>query len=102
MPAGAAATRRPATGAPDPPVAAAGRYGASARIPSAWLYAANDRFFDAALSRKMFDAYVAAGGGAEYVALAAFGSDGHRVFTSADGLALWQPPVEKFLAAVVQ
>ena len=48
----------------------------------------------------MFDAYVGAGGRAEYVALAAFGSDGHRVFTSADVLALWQPLVEKFLAAV--
>ena len=92
----------PAAGncAPERLVAAAGRYGATTRIPSAWLYAANDRFFDAALSRKMFDAYVGAGGRAEYVALAAFGSDGHRVFTSADGLALWQPPVEKFLAAV--
>jgi dienelactone hydrolase len=92
----------PAAGncAPERLVAAAGRYGATARIPSAWLYAANDRFFDAALSRKMFDAYVGAGGRAEYVALAAFGGDGHRVFTSADGRDLWQPPVEKFLAAV--
>ena len=48
----------------------------------------------------MFEAYVGAGGRAEYVALSAFGSDGHRLFTSADGRALWQPPVEKFLAAV--
>jgi dienelactone hydrolase len=92
----------PAVGncAPERLIAAAGRYGATARIPSAWVYAANDRFFDAALSRKMFDAYVGAGGRAEYVALAAFGSDGHRVFPAADGRALWQPPVEKFLAAV--
>jgi hypothetical protein len=86
--------------APERLIAAAGRYGATARIPSAWLYAANDRFFDTALSRKMFDAYVGAGGRAEYVALAEFGSDGHRVFPAADGRALWQPPVEKFLAAV--
>jgi len=94
----------PAAGncAPERLVAAAGRYGATARIPSAWLYAANDRFFDAELSRKMFDAYVGAGGRAEYVALPAFGSDGHRVFPAAEGRVLWQPPVEKFLAPLKQ
>ena len=81
-------------------VAAAGRYGATSRIPSLWLYAANDSFFGPELSRKMFDAFVRAGGRAEYVALPAFGSDGHRLFGAADGRALWQPPVEKFLAAI--
>jgi dienelactone hydrolase len=81
-------------------IVAAGRYGATARIPTAWVYAANDRFFDAALSRKMFDAYVAAGGRGEYIALPAFGSDGHRVFPEAGGRALWQPPVDKFLAGL--
>ena len=57
-------------------------------------------FFGPELSRKMFDAFVRAGGRAEYVALPAFGSDGHRLFGAADGRALWQPPVEKFLATV--
>ena len=79
-------------------VAAAGRYGATARIPSVWLYSANDRFFGPDLSRAMFDAYVGAGGRAEYVSLPAFGTDGHRIFRAADARALWQPSVEKFLA----
>jgi len=83
---------------PERLVAAAGRYGATARIPSAWLYSANDRFFGPDLSRAMFDAYVGAGGRAEYVSLPAFGADGHRVFPAVDGRALWQPAVEKFLA----
>jgi dienelactone hydrolase len=82
--------------APQRLVEAAGRYGATARIPSLWLYAANDKFFAPELSRKMFDAYVHAGGKAEYVALPAFHADGHRVFP--DGRALWQQPVETFLA----
>jgi dienelactone hydrolase len=83
-------------------VEAAARYGATARIPSLWLYAANDSFFGPDLARKMFNAYVRAGAKAEYVALPAFGSDGHRLFGAPDGRALWQPPVEKFLAEVKQ
>jgi dienelactone hydrolase len=83
--------------APPHLVAAAGRYGSTARIPTLWLYAANDSFFAPDLARKMFDAFVRAGGRAEFVALPAFGSDGHQVFGAADGRALWQPPVEKFL-----
>jgi dienelactone hydrolase len=86
--------------APDRLVEAAARYGATARAPSLWLYPANDLFFSPELSRKMFDAYVGAGGRAQYVALPAFGKDGHRVFGAADGRALWQPPVETFLATV--
>src|SRR5262245_20484787 len=83
-------------------IEAAARYGATARIPSLWLYAENDAFFGADLSRKMFDAYVGAGAKAEYVALPAFGSDGHRVFGASDAGALWQPPVGKFLATFKQ
>jgi len=88
--------------APKRLVAAAGRYGATARVPSLWLYSANDSFFGPELGREMFDAFVDAGGRAEYVALPAFGRDGHRVFAAADGRALWQPPVEKFLAKLKQ
>ena len=86
--------------APQRLVGAAARYGSTARIPTLWLYAANDSFFAPALARKMSEAFVRAGGQAEYVALPAFGSDGHRVFRSADGRALWQPPVEAFLGTL--
>jgi dienelactone hydrolase len=83
-------------------IEAAARYGATTHIPSLWLYAENDSFFGPDVARKMFDAYVRAGAKAEYVALPAFGSDGHRLFGAIDGRALWQPPVEKFLAAFKQ
>jgi dienelactone hydrolase len=88
--------------APQRLVAAAGRYGSTARIPTLWLYAANDSFFAPDLARKMFDAFVRAGGRAEFVALPAFGSDGHQLFGASDGRALWQPPVEKFLDALAR
>jgi hypothetical protein len=65
-----------------------------------WLYAANDSFFGPDLARKMSDAFVRAGGRAEYVALQAFGRDGHGVFRSTDARALWQPPVEAFLGTL--
>jgi dienelactone hydrolase len=86
--------------APQRLVDAAARDGSTARIPTLWLYAANDSFFAPALARKMSEAFVRAGGRAEYVALPAFGSDGHRVFRSADARALWQPPVEAFLGTL--
>jgi dienelactone hydrolase len=78
-------------------VEAAGRYGSTARIRSLWLYSENDKFFAPQLSRSMFDAYVRGGAPAQYVALPAFGDDGHRIFGAAAGRALWQPPVEEFL-----
>jgi dienelactone hydrolase len=79
-------------------VEAAGRYGATAHGRSLWLYAENDKLFGPQLSRSMFDAYVHGGAPAQYVLLPPFGSDGHRVFPAAAGRALWQAPVEEFLA----
>src|SRR4029078_8225218 len=64
-------------------VEAAARYGATARISALCLYAANDSFFAPDLARKMSEAFVRAGGRAEYVALPAFGPDGNRGFPSA-------------------
>jgi dienelactone hydrolase len=83
--------------APQRLVDAAARYGSTARVPTLWLYAVNDSFFAPDLARKMSGAFVRAGSRAEYVALPAFGSDGHRLFGAADGRALWQPRVETFL-----
>jgi hypothetical protein len=49
-------------------------------------------------AQRPVDAFVGAGGQAEYVGLPAFGSDGHRLLGAPEGGPLWQPPVEKFLA----
>ena len=86
--------------APDRLVAASRGFGAGARPPSLWLYAKNDSFFEPALSQRMAEAYRAAGGKAEYLLLPPFKSDGHEMFGSADGRALWTGPVAEFLKAL--
>lgn len=86
--------------APDALVTAAGKYGATARLPILWIYAANDSFFEPSLARRMFDAYNAAGGKGTYRALGAFGSDGHNLASSDSGVSMWQGPVSEFLASL--
>ncbi|HTB42658.1 MAG TPA: alpha/beta hydrolase [Acetobacteraceae bacterium] len=71
-------------------------FGAGARVPSLWLYAANDHFFGPQLARQMFDAYAAGGAPAEFDAAPPFGRDGHALIFAA-APALWWPRVAEFL-----
>ncbi|MEJ0072133.1 MAG: hypothetical protein WDO24_29295 [Pseudomonadota bacterium] len=66
------------------------------RIPTLWVYAANDHFFGPALARRFFAAFTASGGTGAFVALPAFGSDGHHLLDDA-GVALWRDLVDGFL-----
>jgi len=77
-------------------VAAMSRYGKSARVPELWLYSANDRFFGPGLARRMYRAFVAAGGNAQFVQAPAVGLDGHAYFARA--IDDWAPRVRAFLA----
>ena len=63
-----------------------------------WLYTQNDTFFAPALSRRMHEAYRAAGGNADYVLLPAFKKEGHEMFGQPDGLPLWTAPAAAFLS----
>jgi dienelactone hydrolase len=83
--------------APDRLVQAAAEFGRMTHIPTLWLYAANDTFFDAKLSERMATAYRSAGGMAEYHLLPSFDDDGHFLMFSPNAVALWAPLVEKFL-----
>lgn len=85
---------------PDALVIAAGRYGATARVPTLWIYTANDSFFEPSLARRMVEAYNAAGGRGIYRPLGAFGSDGHTLAGSDNGVAMWSGPVSEFLASL--
>jgi dienelactone hydrolase len=85
---------------PDALVTAAGKYGATARVPTLWIYTANDSFFEPSLARRMLEAYNAAGGKGTYRPLGAFGSDGHTLAGSDSGVAMWQGPVSEFLASL--
>jgi dienelactone hydrolase len=84
--------------APDRLVQAAAALGRGARVPMLWLYTQNDTFFAPALSRRMHEAYRAAGGTADYVLLPSFRKEGHEMFGQADGLPLWTQPAAAFLA----
>ena len=74
------------------------RYGRATRVPELWLYSANDRFFGPALARRMFEAFVAAGGNAQFVQAPPVGLDGHAYFARA--VDDWAPIVRAFLARV--
>lgn len=71
-------------------------YGKTARIPTMWIYSENDEYFGAKLPRQWFEAFRAAGGKGEFVALPPYPGGGHGIFTKAPEW--WQPKVEAFLA----
>lgn len=81
--------------APERLIGAFAEFGKKSSTPMLWIYAQNDRYFSAALSRKFHEAFVKAGGKAEYSLQPAFGDDGHRLFGR--GVKLWTPVVDEFL-----
>jgi dienelactone hydrolase len=88
--------------APNQLVAAAAAYGRTARIPTLWLYAENDTYFGPELSRRMADAFKAAGGDAEYHLLSAVRGDGHALALTAGREATWRAPLKAFFDSVVR
>ncbi|GEP54336.1 alpha/beta hydrolase family protein [Reyranella soli] len=84
---------------PDSLVDAVAALGRTARVPTLWLYAENDRVYGPALARQMFDAYSAAGAPAQLRMLPPFGSNGHDLVTLAPA-DVWFPTVEPFLAGL--
>jgi dienelactone hydrolase len=79
---------------PDRLVAAAGTFGKTSRIPTLWLYAANDTYFPPDLSGRMADAFRAAGGNVDYHLLPAIPGEGHALIANP---AAWSQVVEAFL-----
>ena len=83
--------------APEKLVEATGEFGRTARTPMLWIYIENDTYFGPALSKRMHNAYTAAGGKAEYHLMPPFGDDGHFFFDSPDAIPQWSPLVARFL-----
>src|SRR5258705_354506 len=83
--------------APDKLVEATGEFGRTSRVPMLWIYIENDTFFGPALSKRMHEAFSAAGGKAEYHLMPPFGNDGHFFIGSPDAIPIWAPLVAKFL-----
>jgi dienelactone hydrolase len=83
--------------APDRLVAATAEFGRTAKVPMLWVYTRNDTFFGPDLSTRMHEAFVGAGGNAEYHLLDAFGNDGHFLIGAPKAVEIWSPLVGKFL-----
>ncbi|AOR61776.1 dienelactone hydrolase family protein [Pectobacterium wasabiae] len=72
-------------------------YGATARIPSLWLYSSNDQSFTPEMGRAFYEAYRSGGGKAKFIEMPAFGNNGH-VFMDTAPENFWWKPVADFLA----
>ncbi|MBL8328592.1 MAG: dienelactone hydrolase family protein [Rubrivivax sp.] len=79
-------------------IEAIGSYGKEASLPSIWFYADNDSHFRPAVWRAAHERFVAQGGSARLEAFGRFGTDGHALFGSRDGMPTWLP---KVLAALL-
>jgi dienelactone hydrolase len=84
---------------PERLIEAAAAFGRTARLPTLWVYTANDSFFAPPLAAAMHRAFVAAGGAAQLALPGAWGTDGHDLFFGRDGSLAWGPLVEGFLRA---
>lgn len=72
-----------------------GNYGKTARVPMLWIYTENDQYFGPTYPREWFDAFLKAGGQAEFKQFPPHGEDGHSLFTRFP--AVWRPVVADFL-----
>jgi dienelactone hydrolase len=73
--------------------------GKTSRTPVLWISAPNDHFFGPRLVPQFTRAFSNAGGHLSFVETPAFGEDGHQLFTTPSGMAVWSPLVDRFLAA---
>jgi len=83
---------------PDRLVTAAATFGATAHIPTLWLYAENDSYFAPDLSGRMAAAFEAAGGRIEYHLVPPIAGDGHSLIQTA--AAAWRPILSSFLERI--
>lgn len=72
--------------------------GKGSAAPTLWIYAENDRYWGAKYPRDWHQAYVRAGGRAEFHMLGPVGDDGHDVIGG--GFSLWRPIADRFLSGL--
>lgn len=76
-------------------VEAFANYGKTSRIPTLWIYAQNDTFFEPKVAQQFFDAFRSTGGIAEFIAQPRHGEDGHNFVYR--GIDIWTAYVDDFL-----
>ena len=80
-------------------IATAAFYGAQIRIPSLWLYAENDSFFEKDMVRRMHASFTGAGGRGDLQIYGPLKEDGHRLFNLFEGRRQWIASLDRFLRA---
>jgi dienelactone hydrolase len=71
------------------------------RVPVLWHYVENDQFFAPHNVRSWYAAFTHAGGTGRLVMQPPFGKDGHGLFASIDGVRIWAPEFDRFVAQTV-
>ena len=69
--------------------------GQTLRLPTLWVYAANDAYWGEALPKAWHAAFTQAGGRAEFVGLGTIEGEGHNAV--GEGFAGWRKPADVFL-----
>lgn len=77
-----------------------GTYGEQVRLPSLWLYGANDSVWPGPLADEMFTAFSERGAKAQMVNFGNYKNDAHRLVGDRDGVQIWWPRVKAFLAQI--
>jgi dienelactone hydrolase len=81
-----------------------GAYGEKTHVPSLWLYGDNDSIWPSSLVSRMYAAYTehspASGVSAKMIDFGSYKNDAHRLVGDRDGVQVWWPSVETFLARV--
>jgi dienelactone hydrolase len=75
-------------------------YGEHSHVPSLWLYGENDSIWSPELTHRMYAAYVDHGAAAKMIDYGAYKNDAHRLVVDRDGIAIWWPSVDAFLARI--
>ena len=81
-------------------IASAAYYGAHTAVPSLWFFGENDQVFPTPTWRGMYQRYTRAGGHAQLVDYGRFMTDAHQLLSHREGLAIWTPKVDEFLAGL--
>ncbi len=77
-----------------------GAYGEKTKVASLWLYGDNDSVWTAPLVARMYAAFAEHGASVRMVDFGNYKNDAHRLVGDRDGVHVWWPAVEAFLAQV--